>query len=513
MLGNPCDIARQRTLAQISGGEVLDMLVVGGGIVGSGVARDAAMRGLRVGLIDRYDFAFGTSSRSSRLLHGGLRYLAQGRVGLVHEASVEKVTVHKIAPHLAAPLPFIFPTRAGTEWKLWKLRIGVKLYDLLCNGRNLGKSYGMGRDAVLKLLPGLNANHLTGAVRYFDGLTNDARLVLDTLRSAAGAGGSIVNYTALDSAVREGGLWKCQVHDRMAERHMEVRAKTVINATGGWADKFPASKVSLRLTKGVHLVIEREKLPVPDAVVMAEGSRILFAIPWGERVILGTTDTDYTGPVERPTVEMTDIDYILKVTNDTFSSAKLTTRDVISAWVGLRPLIADPNGKPSDISRKHQILMTEPGWIDVAGGKLTTYRLMAEQAVDLAVKHAGVKAGKCATAASPLLAESERSFSGITPPGVSREAVEHFCKNEWARHLDDVMVRRTSWRYYHRDHLIIARFVAKTMAELLRWDERTAADEFRRYEDATSTLTAASYPDRALASAGLATSAATAAAG
>src|SRR5688500_3122790 len=157
----------------------LDVLVVGGGIVGSGVARDAAMRGLRTLLVDRYDFAFGTSSRSSRLLHGGLRYLAQGRIGLVREASIEKVILHRIAPHLAAPLPFIFPTRKGTEWKKWKLRIGVKVYDLLCSGRNLGKSTALSREAALEVVPQLNPDGLSGAVRYFDGFTNDARLVLD----------------------------------------------------------------------------------------------------------------------------------------------------------------------------------------------------------------------------------------------------------------------------------------------------------------------------------------------
>src|SRR3954463_15202273 len=242
MITPPFDItaARCRTIDRMQH-EPLDVLVVGGGIVGAGVARDAAMRGLRVALIDRRDFAFGTSSRSSRLLHGGLRYLAQGRVGLVHEASVEKVTIHKIAPHLAAPLPFIFPTRKGTEWKLWKLSIGVKIYDLLCHGRNLGKSTSMKRDATLRMLPNLNPENLTGAVRYYDGLTNDARLVLDTLRSAAASGALLANYAAMESAKRDGDAWTCQAHDRLNDARLIVRAKTVINAAGAWASAFPAS--------------------------------------------------------------------------------------------------------------------------------------------------------------------------------------------------------------------------------------------------------------------------------
>ena len=169
--------------------EPLDILVVGGGIVGAGVARDAAMRGLRVGLVEQHDFAYGTSSRSSRLLHGGLRYLAQGRLRLVYQASHEKRILHRIAPHLAEPLAFVFPTYRGSGWPLWKMRIGVKLYDLLCGGQNLGPSAGLGREQTLGLLPGLLEESLTGAVRYFDGLTNDARLVLDTLRSAARHGG------------------------------------------------------------------------------------------------------------------------------------------------------------------------------------------------------------------------------------------------------------------------------------------------------------------------------------
>ncbi|MGB7157003.1 MAG: glycerol-3-phosphate dehydrogenase/oxidase, partial [Tepidisphaeraceae bacterium] len=405
--------------------EPLDVLVVGGGIVGSGVARDAAMRGLRIALIDRNDFAFGTSSRSSRLLHGGLRYLAQGRIGLVREASVEKVVISRIAPHLAAPLPFIFPTHRGSEWKRWKLAIGVKAYDLLCSGQNLGKSEVLSHDETLAKLPGLEPKGLTGAVRYFDGLTNDARLVLDTIRSAAAAGAIVANYTALESASADGDLWKCRVsdtlqwHGRLAhasatEIHgrdahatkIEVRARCVVNATGAWADTLAASGVELRLTKGVHLVVDRARLNIPDAVVMAEGSRILFAIPWGERVILGTTDTDYDGPVDSPICDETDVRYVLRVVNDSFPRAKLEPNDVISSWAGLRPLIAggsNGKGKPSDISRRHQIRMTQPGWIDVAGGKLTTYRLMAEQTVDEVVDYTKRPAARCTTDVTPLL--------------------------------------------------------------------------------------------------------------
>jgi glycerol-3-phosphate dehydrogenase len=483
---------RAQTLGRLqgAGGDSLDILVIGGGIVGSGVARDAAMRGLRTLLLDRNDFAFGTSSRSSRLLHGGVRYLAQGRIGLVREASVEKVILHKIAPHLAVPLPFIFPTRSNTEWKRWKLSIGVKVYDLLAGGKNLGKSKTLGRDEVLSVLPQLNTDHLTGAVRYFDGFTNDARLVLDTLRSAQANGASLLNYAAAEMPQRDGDVWRIKILDRLTDASFECRAKTIVNAAGAWADRFPPSEIKLRLTKGVHLVIDRSRLNIPDAIVMAEGSRILFAIPWGERVILGTTDTDYSGPTDSPTCEPEDIRYILGVTDYAFPSARITTEDIISTWAGLRPLIgggSNAQGKPSDISRAHQIRMPHPGWIDVAGGKLTTYRLMAEQTVDHVVAFTKTSSRPCTTATTPLLPnEPQPRFSGILPPAVSREAVEHYCRNEWAVHLYDCVIRRTSWRYYHRDHFAIAQQVAGWMATIHSWDDDRTQQELAEYARMTN---------------------------
>ncbi len=511
----------------------LGVLIIGGGIVGAGIARDAAMRGLKVGLIEQHDFAFGTSSRSSRLLHGGMRYLAQGRIGLVREASVEKKIVHHIAPHLAEPLPFIFPTYRGNKnWVLWQLKIGVKIYDLLCGGRNLGKSTWLSKSEVLQKVPALSGSNLNGAVRYYDGFTNDARLVLDTLRSAARSGATVVNYCRFKDATRVGGkielrrlnqptpdpseegngtvdaraqfpsweglgvgsdsplkdshtnLWECEVEDRLAQNHYKVRAHTVINATGPWADGLPHSHVKLRITKGIHLVVERARVPVPDTVVMTEGKRILFAIPWGERTILGTTDTDYSGSLDHVAADAADIQYVLGVTNQFFPNAKLAGRDVISTWAGLRPLIANPDGTPSDISRSHEIRNPEPGWWDVAGGKLTTYRLMAEQTVDQiveALKALKREAAVCRTADEPLLPQNEVSgVSGILPPEFSRRTVEHYVADEWAIHLDDVMVRRTSWHYYHRDAAQKAERVADWMGELLGWSETQRSAEMDR---------------------------------
>lgn len=476
--------ARAERADELSAG-LLDLLVVGGGIVGAGVARDAAMRGLRVGLVEQYDFASGTSSRTSRLLHGGLRYLAQGRLGLVYQASHEKRTLHRIAAHLAEPLAFVFPTYRGSGWPLWKLRIGVKLYDLLCGGRNLGPSSAMAREPTLALLPGLSDQSLTGAVRYFDGLTSDARLVLDTLRSAADHGAIVTNYCRVEDASPGPGGWTCQARDAESGRSLTLRSRSIVNATGPWGAKLPHSQLRLRLTKGVHLVIDRGRLPVPDAVVMADHGRLLFAIPWGERVILGTTDTDYDGAIESVCAEPADTDYILKIINRFFPAAMLTPADVRSSWAGVRPLLADSSGGPSDISRAHQIAMAEPGWIDVAGGKLTTYRLIAEETVEKLVRFLGLKGHRSSTAERPLAAASDAGrVSAIIPPEPGPELIEHYCTREWAIHLDDVMIRRTSWHHYAADRDAVADQVAGWMADVLGWNADRLAAEQARYRDA-----------------------------
>jgi glycerol-3-phosphate dehydrogenase len=265
--GTPPRLAAFHALTQAP----LDLLIIGGGIVGAGIARDAAMRGLRAGLVEQNDFASGTSSRSSRLLHGGLRYLAQGRVGLVRESSLEKTIIHHIAPHLAQPLAFVFPTyRGNRKWVLWQLKLGVKIYDLLCGGRNLGKSTALTPTDVLRAVPALNPEGLTGAVRYYDGFTNDARLVLDTLRSAAKHGAIVLNYSPFRNATpRE--FWQCEIEDALSGKKLTVRARAVVNATGPWAGGLPHSRVKLRLTKGIHLVVDNSRLALRETVVMTEG--------------------------------------------------------------------------------------------------------------------------------------------------------------------------------------------------------------------------------------------------
>ena len=303
-----------------------------------------------------------------------------------------------------------------------------------------------------------------------------------------------MNYCCFRQATRS-NFWGCAVEDRLTGKAFLVKARHVVNATGPWADGLAQSQVKLRVTKGVHVVVERDRVPVPETLVMTEGKRILFAIPWGGRTILGTTDTDFQGSADRVTADAGDIEYVLRITNRFFPKAKLAGTDVISCWAGLRPLLAGPGGEPSDVSRSHEIKNPEPGWWDVAGGKLTTYRLMAEQTVDRIVRWSRKTSGlrpdilPCRTADELLLPANEtQNFSTLLPPEFCRPAVEHYCGDEWAIHLDDVMVRRTGWHYYHRDATQKAEVVADWMAELLGWTDAQRAAELQRYCEVTGCL-------------------------
>ncbi len=437
------------------------------------------MRGLHTLLVEQGDFASGTSSRSSRLLHGGLRYLAQGRVGLVREASVEKMRLRALAPHLAEPLAFIFPTWRGSDWPRWKLAVGVHLYDLLC-GHNMGSAEVLSRDEVLGLLPDPRDEGLTGGVRYFDALTNDSRLVLDTLHSAEAAGAELANYMEfLDSNGVEG---RRRLRDAITGEEHAVRARALVDAAGAWAAGLSKNRVRLRLTKGVHLVIDRSRLPVPDAVVLPEGDRIVFIIPWGERAIIGTTDTEYSGDPGAVATDAEDIAYLLGVVNSAFPNCRLNAADLISSWAGVRPLIAPRQqraGAPSDLSRSHQVRMSEPGWFDVTGGKLTTYRLMAEQTVDRVCEYLGGNWRECSTMRIPLRRDQGVAFSSILPPTFEREAVEYYCRHEWVVHLDDLLLRRTSWHFYEKN--AIAEQAAEWTALALGWSSERVRNELNRY--------------------------------
>jgi glycerol-3-phosphate dehydrogenase len=470
--------ARPEILRRIAG-ELHDVLIVGGGIVGAGIARDAAMRGLRTALVEQHDFASGTSSRSSRMLHGGLRYLEQGRIGLVHQASVEKKILARIAPHLARPLPFVFPAYAGTGRPLWQLRAGIKLYDWL-GGRNFEPSRAYSRDETLHLVPALNPTRLAGSVQFFDALTNDARLVLDTLVSAGRHGAAAANYVRLIDARRDGPNWICELEDCETGATLTARARVIVNATGPWAAQLSHSHVRLRLTKGIHLVVEQPRLPISAPVIITADRRVLFVLPWGHRVIIGTTDTDYRGAPEDVAVSPADTEYVLRAANEYFPAVGLSVRDVVSSWAGVRPLLAGRGGA-SDISRHHQIRQSEPGWWDVAGGKLTTYRLMAEQTVNQIGRHLRVER-PCRTATTPLINPADASMSGIEPPACTASTVAHYVNCEGALHLDDVMIRRSNWHHYVPDPGQTAVTIATWMGAALGWSPVQRQAELEAYQ-------------------------------
>ncbi len=303
--------------------------------------------------------------------------------------------------------------------------------------------------------------------------------MLDTLLTAAKSGAEVRNYTQFLSGRRDGAHWCCELQDRECNEPQHIQTRVIINAAGAWAPEFPASRIVLRLTKGVHLVIHRERLPVREAVVLTEGQRILFVIPWGTRVILGTTDTDYSGDPAAVQTEATDIDYVLDVVNRAFPRACLGREDVLADWAGVRPLIASgkqKKGSPSNLSRSHVIRVAEPGWIDVAGGKLTTYRVMAEQVIDAVRGFFDRTPPKSKTATTPLLAGK---FSGVLPPELCRDVVVECCRNEWAVHLDDVLTRRTSWRYYHSPQQEAAEQTASWMAEEMGWSQEKKERELK----------------------------------
>ncbi len=475
--------SRNDTLEQLAHGP-LDVLVIGGGILGSGAARDAALRGLRVGLIEQADFASGTSSRSSRLLHGGLRYLAQGRIGLVRQAGRERLILRRIAPHLARPLEFIFPIYRGGQWPSWSMGIGVRVYDWICGNRDDERSRRWDVRQTVEALPGIRQDRLEGAVRYFDAITNDSRLVIDTLHSAVNHGALAANYLRFVDArwQSQRRRWTIRVRDTLTQRQFDLDAAVILNATGPWADQLVHSSVRLRRTKGVHLVIDRARLPVEQAVAMAAGRRILFAIPWGARLILGTTDTDFDGDNALVRTEPADVNEILEVVNSAFPSARLVPADVKATWAGVRPLIAGigRTGEPSDISRAHLLRWSREAWLDVAGGKLTTYRLIAEQAIERVVRFLDRPAPPSESDRIPLLPAPPEG-SSIESPAPSLRLVRMFCREEWATRLDDVMIRRTSWRYSRDDADELAEQVSRWMAEELTWSESHREAELARY--------------------------------
>lgn len=526
---------------------VFDVLVVGGGITGAAAARDAAGRGLNVALVDAGDWGHGTSSRSSRLVHGGLRYLETYNFGLVFEASAERRRLLELAPHLVRPLPFVFPVYLGgpTPWLM--LQAGMWLYDALSLFRNIRRHRILSRADVQREEPKLRIDGLSGAAMYYDASVDDARLTLANARGAHESGAAVVPHAEVTGFLNEGGMAGARVRDRLTGAQAEVRARVVINATGPWSDAVrrladPQAKPRLRPTKGVHILVERERIGNRNAITFQSpvDGRVMFVLPWGDFSYVGTTDTDFHGSPADVRAEPADVEYLVKSANSVFPDARLTAADVVSTWAGIRPLLAPAQGggHESATSREHEIWWDRSGLLSIAGGKLTTYRVMAEELIDRAAdrlqrKHK-VESGISPTADLPLPGAppgswtdfAKRIVEEVDALGIGGEVgrhlaraygedadallaairadaslgeriapgrpyvwaeVPHAVRNEMALTLEDVLIRRLHLFYEARDGgLSVARAIAERMAGEagIGWDAAQIDAQVERYRAA-----------------------------
>ena len=375
-----------------SGGDPFDVLVVGGGITGAGIALDAASRGLSVALVERFDFASGTSSKSSKLVHGGLRYLEQRDFGLVREASLERGLLNRLAPHLVEPIPFVIPI--ADRWRRARFGVGMWLYDALSSFRNTSTHSYVDPDAVGTLVPALRTNEtdrgmLRGGYVYYDSKTDDVRLVIEVLVQAVRLGATVCNYAAVRNMESSEAGCRALVEDTIDGSVMEVAARRAVVAGGVWNDGIEAlsnhtATPRLRPSKGIHLVFGREDVPLREAAAFipdAARERMLFLIPWHDVVVVGTTDADYAGDLDHPKVTPEERSYFLEALNENLNLS-LSEGDVVSSWAGLRPLVRAKKDATVDLSRSHAVYEFAPGVVGITGGKLTTYRRMAQDAVD-----------------------------------------------------------------------------------------------------------------------------------
>jgi glycerol-3-phosphate dehydrogenase len=371
---------RMAGLAAMADG-VLDVLVIGGGITGAGVALDTASRGLRVGLVERDDLASGTSGRSSRLIHGGARYLRRAQFGLVRESLRERAILLQLAPHLVRPVPFLLPVLSPAQRA--SAATGLGLYGLLAPARSPRHRW-VDRDEARRLAPGLA--RITGGYVYWDCHTDDARLTLEVVRAAAGFGASVATRAEVESLVGQGRVTGARVYDRITGGRFDIRARITVNATGAWALRLHPGRAlpRLRPSAGIHVVLDRARVPIRSVVLVpsAADRRTLFlAIPWGPRVYVGPTDRAISGPVEDPPVDPADVEILLTSVDRAFH-AGLGAGDVLATWSGIRPLLDTGRGSTRDLSRRHVVVDGPPGLLTVTGGKLTTYRAMAEEVGD-----------------------------------------------------------------------------------------------------------------------------------
>ncbi len=516
----------------------LDVLVIGGGVVGCGSALDAAQRGLSVALVERHDLASGTSSRSSRLAHGGLRYLEQREFALVHEALTERgLLLDRLAPHLVRPVPFLYPvTRRG--WEKPYVGFGITVYDMLSRlgayGGAMPRPKTLSAKIVKGIAPGIKDDALVGAVRFHDAQIDDVRYTVAVARTAAAHGAAIATRTSVVSLVSEDGrVVGAVVRDELSGREFEVRARVVLGAAGVWTDDLlemsgSASQHAVRQSKGIHLVVPREAFLSTSALIARTPTSVLFLLPWGRHWLIGTTDTEYTGSRAEPQVDEADVDYLLAEANK-WLAKPLTRDDVVGIYAGLRPLLSAGTQEDgtATLSREHAVLRPAPGLVLIAGGKFTTYRVMATDAVDAAVASRSEvisdKVPGSSTAELPLVGAAGYSGAWASRERTAREAglslatVEHLLQRhgdrtrtvldlvaadpklgepmhpeapyllaeaviaitrEGAVGLDDVLVRRTRLALETRGGGVdVAQAIAEVLAPYANWTKTDIAEQ------------------------------------
>ncbi len=496
-----------------------DILVVGGGITGAGIARDAALRGFKTALIDKGDFASGTSSKSSKLIHGGVRYLESFEFGLVFEASRERRVLWNIAPGLARPLPFLFPAYRDSKLRGWMINLGLWMYDALALFRNYRNHAWLSTGEIARRVRGLDTRNISGGAHYYDGQVDDARLTLETIRAAHRHGAAIANYVQVDSLIKERGrVVGVNAHDALRGDKIEIRARVVVNATGVWTDTLtqmdePSAPARMRPTKGIHILVPCEKIGCDSAVAfpnVADG-RLMFALPWGKLTLVGTTDTDFAGDYDRVYADQTDVEYVIAAANHAFPTTPISKADVVSTYAGLRPLVAQSGKSASKTSREHEIWTTPSGLVTIAGGKLTTYRSMAEELVDVVAKQLReqfniVARRSCSTARTPLGEDAEAQTARVaqfaqSDPKLAERIVDglpyiwaqvpYALENEMALTLTDVLERRLHLFTEARDNGVAAApRVAQYLAEFLEWDKARVENELRAYQDNVDAMNA-----------------------
>ena len=512
--------------------EQFDVVVVGGGVVGAGVALDAATRGLKVALVEARDFASGTSSRSSKMFHGGLRYLEQLEFGLVREALHEReLSLSTLAPHLVKPLKFLFPL-THRVWERPYIAAGIFLYDSMGGAKSVPAQKHLTRSGALRMAPGIRRKSLIGGIRYYDTIVDDARHTMSVARTAAHYGAVVRTSTQVVGFLREADrVSGVRVRDSENGVTTEVRGHVVINATGVWTDEVQAlssqrGRFRVRASKGVHIVVPRDRIVSEAAIILRTEKSVLFIIPWGAHWIIGTTDTDWKLDLAHPAATKADIDYILGEVNAVLVTP-LTHADIDGVYAGLRPLLAGESDETSKLSREHAVARVAPGLVAIAGGKYTTYRVMAEDAVDLAaediparvassitekvplvgadgyfalvnqthhlatkyglhpyrVKHLLDRYGSLIDEVLQLAADKPELLQPITDaPSYLQVEVVYGAAAEGALHLEDILSRRTriSIEYTHRG-VNCAGQVAALVAPVLGWDPATVDREVENY--------------------------------